>query len=103
MLLKVIEPKAEYRHHPSADHLFISASTLKGIPVIGVVLTGMGSDGAKGMVALRNNGSFNIVQDEETSVVYGMPKSAWQSGGAHVQSPLQNISLEIERGLNQLK
>ena len=72
-----------------------SAAKYVGINAIGIMLSGMGSDGANGMVAMRNAGARTIAQDEATSVVFGMPKEAYQRGGAERLMPLQNIAAEV--------
>jgi len=64
------------RHLPSVDVLFSSCARSMGKNAIGVLLTGMGADGAKGMLEMKQAGAFNIAQDESTSVVFGMPREA---------------------------
>jgi two-component system, chemotaxis family, protein-glutamate methylesterase/glutaminase len=86
-------------HHqrPSVDVLFQSVATSAGVNATGVLMTGMGGDGAKGMLAMKEAGSYNIVQDEATSVVFGMPKEAIRVGAAHEVTPLQGIPASIMR------
>ncbi len=67
---------------PSVDVLFQSVAEAAGRDAVGIVLTGMGEDGARGLLAMRHAGSFTVAQDEETSVVYGMPRVAAEMGGA---------------------
>lgn len=75
---------------PAVDVLFRSVAGLKNVPVVGVLLTGMGSDGADGMVALRGAGAQTIAEDEQSCVVFGMPKEAIARGGAvHVATLLR--------------
>ncbi len=69
------------RHKPSVDVLFESAAAFAGKNVIGVILTGMGKDGAVGMAQMKNAGAYNFAQNEESCVVYGMPKEAVAHGG----------------------
>jgi two-component system chemotaxis response regulator CheB len=69
------------RHRPAVDVLFHSAAATYGKNVIGVILTGMGKDGAVGMAAMRAAGAYTIAQDEASCVVYGMPKAAVEAGG----------------------
>jgi two-component system chemotaxis response regulator CheB len=64
------------------------------------MLSGMGSDGADGMLAMRNAGARTMAQDEATSVVFGMPKEAYQRGGAECLLPLQKIAAEVIRLLS---
>lgn len=79
------------RHRPSVDVLFRSAARYAGRNAVGVILTGMGDDGARGMLEMKQAGAYNIAQDEATSVVYGMPKEALRLGGVDNVLPLQKI------------
>ncbi|WP_141505189.1 protein-glutamate methylesterase/protein-glutamine glutaminase [Paenibacillus luteus] len=79
-------------HCPSVDVLFESAARAAGDRGIGIILTGMGQDGARGLLAMRNKGARTIAQDEKTSVVYGMPKAAYELGAVEVRSALPDIS-----------
>lgn len=82
-------------HIPSADILFSSvADCANGIPV-GIILTGMGSDGAKGILDIRNSGGYTIAQDEKTSTVFGMPRAAIECGAIDSVLPLEGISGKI--------
>lgn len=85
------------RHRPSVDVLFRSTARYAGSNAIGVILTGMGDDGARGMLEMREAGAFNVAQDESTCVVYGMPKEAAALGGVHLTLPLDSIAQEIMR------
>lgn len=78
-------------HCPSVDVLFNSAAEKAGSEAIGVILTGMGYDGAKGLLKMRQKGAFTIGQDEQSSVVYGMPKAAYDMSAVDKQSSLRNI------------
>ena len=80
---------------PSADPLFRSAAQRFGASLVGVVLTGMGRDGAEGLRAVRDRGGYAIVQDRETSIVYGMPHVALTTAGADRMLPLSAIASEI--------
>ena len=88
------------RHKPSVDVLFRSAARVVGPNALGVMLTGMGGDGATAMKAMRDAGSWNIVQDEESCVVFGMPKEAIAAGAAHEIVPLGAVA---ERVLERLR
>jgi two-component system, chemotaxis family, protein-glutamate methylesterase/glutaminase len=76
---------------PSIDCLFESVADVYGEKAIGVILTGMGKDGAKGLLKIKNSGGFTIAQDENSSIVYGMPKAAFDSGATKHQVPLNEI------------
>jgi two-component system chemotaxis response regulator CheB len=78
-------------HRPSVDVLFHSVARAVGHRAIGVMLTGMGADGAQGMRAMRDQGAYNIVQDQASSLVWGMPGAAAEIGAAHEQLPLERI------------
>jgi two-component system chemotaxis response regulator CheB len=78
-------------HRPSVDHLFNSCAAALGRSAVGVILTGMGSDGARGLLAMRQAGAQTIAQDEKTSLVYGMPMEAAAMGGASYVLPLGEI------------
>jgi two-component system chemotaxis response regulator CheB len=80
------------RHKPSVDCLFDSVAALRRKKVVACILTGMGADGARGMLALRGGGARTFAQDEATSVVFGMPKEALRLGGAEVAVPLDRIA-----------
>ncbi|MCG6534967.1 MAG: chemotaxis response regulator protein-glutamate methylesterase [Syntrophales bacterium LBB04] len=86
-------------HHqrPAADVLFKSTAKYAGANAIGVILTGMGSDGAAGLLEMKNMGATTIAQDEKTCVVFGMPKEAIKLGAADKVLPLDQIASEIVR------
>ena len=83
------------RHRPSVDVLFRSAARYAGPNAVGVILTGMGDDGARGMLEMKQAGAYNIAQDEATSVVFGMPKEAIKLNGVHKVLPLAHIPAAI--------
>ncbi|MFN9103664.1 MAG: chemotaxis response regulator protein-glutamate methylesterase [Betaproteobacteria bacterium] len=80
------------RHRPSVEVLFDSAARVVGRNALGVMLTGMGADGARAMKTMRDAGSFNLVQDEASCVVFGMPREAIAHGAAHEVLPLNRIA-----------
>jgi len=80
------------RHKPSVEVLFKSAARVVGPNALGIMLTGMGADGAKAMRELRDAGSYNMVQDEASCVVFGMPREAINAGAAHEVLPLTQIA-----------
>ena len=84
-------------HRPSADVLFHSMAECGGEGGIGVILTGMGDDGASGLLALRRSGATTIAQDQESSAVYGMPKAAHDNGGAAWVLPFSEIAAAVLR------
>jgi two-component system, chemotaxis family, protein-glutamate methylesterase/glutaminase len=79
-------------HRPSVDVLFHSMATQLGSSAIGILLTGMGQDGAKGLLAMARAGAATIAQDKATSVVYGMPGAAVAMGAAQVVAPIDQIA-----------
>jgi two-component system, chemotaxis family, protein-glutamate methylesterase/glutaminase len=83
------------RHRPSVDVLFRSAANSAGANAIGVIMTGMGDDGARGLQEMKQAGARTIAQDEATSIVFGMPKEAIARGCVDRVVPLQNIAKEI--------
>lgn len=83
------------RHRPSVDVLFRSVAQSVGPNALGVILTGMGSDGAQGLLEMREAGAGTMAQDEETSVVWGMPKEAVKLGGVDRILPLDRIAREV--------
>lgn len=80
------------RHRPSVDVLFNSCSEAAGPNAVGVIMTGMGDDGARGLLAMRNAGARTLAQDEATCVVFGMPKAAIDLGGAEQVLPLGQLA-----------
>lgn len=80
------------RHKPSVEVLFESAARVVGPNAFGIMLTGMGADGARAMRQMKDAGSFNICQDEHSCVVFGMPREAIQQGAAHEVLPLSQIA-----------
>lgn len=84
------------RHRPSANQLFVSVARHVGPGGVGVILTGMGDDGAAGLLALRQAGGLTIAQDEASSAVFGMPHAADQAGAASRVLPLDKIAPAVE-------
>jgi len=89
------------RHRPSVDVLFRSAARYAGANAIGVIMTGMGDDGAQGLLEMKNAGAYTIAQDEQSSVVFGMPKEAIKRGAADRVVPLHEISSVVINLLNR--
>jgi two-component system, chemotaxis family, protein-glutamate methylesterase/glutaminase len=84
-------------HRPSVDELFFSLARAGAPRVAAVLLTGMGSDGVQGMAELSRGGALTLVQDEATSVIYGMPRAAWERGVAAKSLPPREIAHEVAR------
>ena len=91
-------PRVHYQR-PAVDVLFQSVAKVAGKNAVGAILTGMGADGAKGLLALHDAGAYTMAQDEATCIVFGMPKEAIKLGGADTVLPLNRIPQEIIRSL----
>lgn len=89
-------------HCPSVDVLFHSVAETAGKRAIGIILTGMGGDGAKGLLAMRQKGARTVGQDESTCVVYGMPKVAYELGAVEYQEKLGDIAKRTYTILNKM-
>ena len=85
------------RHRPSVDVLFRSAACFAGANALGIIMTGMGDDGARGLTEMHEAGAATIAQDEASSVVFGMPKEAIARGGVDKIMPLDHLAAEIAR------
>lgn len=90
-------------HCPSVDVLFRSVAETAGSDAMGIILTGMGSDGAKGLLEMRKRGSFTVGQDKASCVVYGMPMVAFDIGAVVRQAPCPSIAGIVIQHLNQAK
>ncbi|MBW1988142.1 MAG: chemotaxis response regulator protein-glutamate methylesterase [Deltaproteobacteria bacterium] len=95
--VEVISGPLVCRHRPSVDVLFRSAAVYAGNNAVGVIMTGMGDDGARGMQEMHRAGAYTIAQDESTSVVFGMPAEAIRRGAVDCVLPLPKIPQEILR------
>lgn len=111
--MKVVRDGNQYRircypgekvngHRPSVDVLFDSVAETAGPKAIGIILTGMGQDGAYGLLNMRKKGAYTIGQDKESCVVYGMPMVAHQIGGVSTQASCQNIASVLMTHLRKL-
>jgi len=96
-LVEVKDGPLVSRHRPSVDVLFRSAARYAGSNAIGVIMTGMGDDGARGMLEMHQTGAYTIAQDEASCVVYGMPKEAVKIGGVDEVLPLAEIAGKVIR------
>lgn len=90
-IVKITDGPLVSRHRPSVDVLFRSVARAAGVNAVGVIMTGMGDDGADGLLEMRNAGAATIAQDERTSVVFGMPKEAIVRGAVDEVVPLPKI------------
>jgi len=93
--VEVMDGPLVNRHRPSVDVLFRSVAKCAGANALGVIMTGMGDDGAAGLAEMRKAGARTLAQDEESCVVYGMPKEAVKRGGVERTVPLAAIAREI--------
>jgi two-component system chemotaxis response regulator CheB len=93
--VQIIDGPHVSRHRPSVDVLFRSASQTAGRNAMGVILTGMGDDGARGLLEMKQAGSVTLAQDEASCVVFGMPKEAIARGAASKVVPLNRVAGEI--------
>ena len=94
-IARVTEGEPVNRHRPSVEVLFQSAARVVGPNALGIMLTGMGGDGARAMKEMRDAGSYNLVQDEASCVVFGMPREAIAAGAAHEVLPLSQIAVRL--------
>jgi len=97
--VEVMDGPLVNRHRPSVDVLFRSVAKCAGANALGVIMTGMGDDGAAGLLEMRNAGARTVAQDEESCVVYGMPKEAVKRGAVEKTVPLNAIGREIMQQL----
>ncbi|NOZ43190.1 MAG: chemotaxis protein CheB [Alphaproteobacteria bacterium] len=95
LISQVIEDTEGESYRPSVDRLFCSVADAVGAAAVGVILTGMGKDGALGLLTLRKSGAATLGQDEASSIVYGMPKAAMMAGAVEKQVSLTNMAQEI--------
>jgi two-component system chemotaxis response regulator CheB len=91
-VVHIIDGPLVSRHRPSVDVLFRSVATSVGAKAVGVIMTGMGDDGAQGLSEMKEAGADTIAQDEATCIVFGMPKSAISRGAVDVVVPLEQIA-----------
>lgn len=99
---KVVEGAKVNGHQPSVDVLFDSIAEINGKQSIGVILTGMGNDGSKGLLRMKESGSHTIGQNEKTCVVYGMPKVAYELGAVNEQVAIDQVSHKLIESVRRL-
>jgi len=95
--VEVVDGPVVNRHRPSVDVLFRSVAKVAGRNALGIIMTGMGDDGAAGLLEMFNAGALTVAQDEASCVVYGMPKEAVKRGAARKIVPLESVAGEILR------
>ncbi|MGE5621864.1 MAG: chemotaxis protein CheB, partial [Bacillota bacterium] len=93
--VEVVDGPLVNRHRPSVDVLFRSVAKAAGANALGIIMTGMGDDGAAGLLEMRKAGARTVAQDEQSCVVYGMPKEAVKRGAVEKTVPLNAIDKEI--------
>lgn len=96
-VIRTTEEPPRNGHRPSADVLFESIAKVYENRSLGVIMTGMGRDGAAEITEMRKKGAWTLGQDEKSCIVYGMPKVAWEMGGVQKQIPLDNLAMQINR------
>lgn len=101
-IVKLSDAEPVYRHRPAVDVMMESVAHIGGKNVVGVLLTGMGKDGARGMLAIRNQGGYTFAQDEASCVVYGMPKEAVLCGGVDQTVELDKMGAAILGKIKQM-
>jgi two-component system chemotaxis response regulator CheB len=95
LITRLVGEKGPYRYQPSVDVLFESVAKICGSAAVGVILTGMGEDGAAGLLTMRQQGAPTFAQDEASSTVFGMPGAAMMRGAVERLEPLSNIAPEV--------
>ncbi|WNW13943.1 chemotaxis response regulator protein-glutamate methylesterase [Pseudomonas sp. DTU_2021_1001937_2_SI_NGA_ILE_001] len=95
--VEVLDGPPVNRHKPSVDVLFRSVARHAGANTLGIIMTGMGDDGARGLLAMRESGAQTVAQDEASCVVFGMPKEAIRMGAAQTVEPLSRVPLLIQQ------
>jgi two-component system, chemotaxis family, protein-glutamate methylesterase/glutaminase len=99
----ILDPEPPHLHRPSADVLFQSMAEQAGAAAVGVVLTGMGEDGARGLVSLRAAGGTVLAQDEESSAVFGMPRAAQRAGAAERFLALPDVASAVREAVDAVR
>ena len=93
--MRLVDAPPVNHQKPSVDVLFESVAASFGPNSVGIILTGMGSDGAQGLLSMRRAGAHTIAQDEASSVIFGMPRAAIEEDAAELVLPLDEIALQI--------
>ncbi|NEX60794.1 protein-glutamate methylesterase/protein-glutamine glutaminase [Noviherbaspirillum galbum] len=100
--VEVVDGPAVNRHKPSVDVLFRSVAQVAGAKAMGIIMTGMGTDGARGLLEMRHNGARTVAQDEQSCIVFGMPREAIDLGAAETIASLSSIPGEIRRFVSSI-
>jgi len=95
MIVRLVDEPVTARHIPSVDVMMCSVAEVYGSRAMGVILTGMGADGALGMKAIHDRGGYTVGQDEASCVVYGMPRAAAEMGALSSVAALGDVAAEI--------
>ncbi len=101
MLTRVVRGGSRDKYTPSVDRLFESAAKHFGSDLLALVLTGMGDDGRRGVVAVKDAGGHVIAESESTAVIFGMPQQAIRTGVVDLVLPLGDMATVIQRGVSQ--
>jgi two-component system chemotaxis response regulator CheB len=96
-LVRLSQEPQRNGHRPSADVLFESVAKIYQNNALGIIMTGMGRDGAAGLAEMRKKGAWTLGQDQASSIVYGMPKVAFELGGVQKQVPLSQMASELSK------
>lgn len=97
LVVRLEDRDDEQPYVPSVDRLFESAASAAGAGVLGVLLTGMGNDGRRGMVAIKRAGGQTVAESEETAIIFGMPREAIAAGAVDRVLPLPDVVPELQR------
>jgi len=100
---RLTRDELESGHRPSVDVLFDSVARVAGPMAVGAILTGMGRDGARGLKSMRDSGAYTVGQSQASSLVYGMPRVAWEEGAVTEQAPVEAIAAKLANALVRLK
>jgi two-component system chemotaxis response regulator CheB len=98
-----LDPEPASPHRPSADQLFLSVAERAGATAVGVLLTGIGDDGARGLLAIRRRGGWTLAQDEASCAVFGMPQAAQRIGAVTDLLPITQLAAAINQAVRKVR
>jgi two-component system chemotaxis response regulator CheB len=98
-----LDPEPASPHRPSADQLFLSVAERAGATAVGVLLTGIGDDGARGLLAIRRRGGWTLAQDEASCAVFGMPQAAQRIGAVNDLLPITQLAAAINQAVRKVR